>query len=358
MTSLMQADQAPPMPDAPVTGPAAWYGPELAENLAWTHVFDADEIGEIEAAVEAAVRRDIDIADIARDDFVLPTLGQKLAAIQDDVVNGRGFVLLRGLPVERWSMRESAVAFFGLGAHFGDAVPQNAKAHVLGHVTDLGNDPLDPVTRIYTTSARQRFHTDSCDIVGLLCLRTAKEGGESSIASSVTIFNEMMKRRPDLAAVLFQPFHIDRKGEVPEGRDPWYRMPVMHWFGGCLTTIFSRDFIEAAQRFADVPRLTPEQVEAMDMLEALAHDPSIRLDMVLAPGDIQFLHNHQILHARTAYLDDPAKKRHLLRLWLSAPNGRKLPPVMAERYGTVEQGTRRGGIRVPGARPHATLIPS
>jgi Taurine catabolism dioxygenase TauD, TfdA family len=259
-------------------------------------------------------------------------------------------VLLRGLPVARWTRLQSAAAFWGLGRHLGDPVPQNAQGHLLGHVKDIGKDPGNPTHRIYQTSYRHLFHTDSCDIVGLMCLRQAKSGGLSRIVSSTTLFNELARRRPDLAEVLAAPFTVDRKGEVPAGKGPHYQMAIAHHHAGQLTVIYARDFIEAAQRFADVPRLSPAQVEAMDLVDELAQDPDLYLDMDFEPGDIQFLHNHQILHARTAYEDhpEPERRRHLLRLWLSTPNGRELPPVFAERYGEFRLGRRRGGIVVPG----------
>jgi len=185
----------------------------------------------------------------------------------------------------------------------------------------------------------------------LLCLNKAKSGGLSTISSSTTIYNEMMKQRPDLVEVLFEPFTIDRKGEIPKGKQATYQMPVFHNYEGQLTTIYARDFIEAAQqRHADLPRLTELQLEAMDMLDSLARSEAIRLDMAFEPGDIQLLHNHQILHARTTYEDyaEPELRRHLLRLWLSQPDGRPLPPVFEERYGSIELGKRRGGIIVSG----------
>jgi hypothetical protein len=179
------------------------------------------------------------------------------------------------------------------------------------------------------------------------------------IASSVTIHNEMLAHRPDLVDTLAQPFFVDRKGEIPAGKRSYYQLPVFNYHAGRLTTIYARDFIEGAQRFAEVPRLTPMQIEALDMADQLANSDELRLDMDFRPGDIQFLHNHQILHARTAYEDwpEPERKRHLLRLWLAPPDGRPLPPGFQERYGNIEPGTARGGIRVPGQRLYAPLEP-
>ncbi|MDX1711038.1 MAG: TauD/TfdA family dioxygenase [Rhodovibrionaceae bacterium] len=335
--------------------PAEWRGPEMAARDDWIVRFTDAEAAEIEAAVEAG--RHVDLVALDRQRFPLPSLGARLAEIAADVVEGRGFVLLRGLPVERWDRETSARAFYGIGCYFGVPVPQNRMGHLLGHVKDLGLDPADPDNRIYQTSARHLFHTDSADMVGLLCLQKARRGGLSAIASSTAIFREIEARRPDLAEVLCGPFHVDRKGEIPEGKGPTYELAIYHRHGGRITCIYARDFIEAAQRHAHVPPLTPEQVEAMDLLDDLANSDEFQLRMAFEPGDIQFLHNHQILHARTAYEDwpEPERRRHLLRLWLSTPNGRPLPEAFAERYGTVAPGRLRGGIRVPGQRLIAPL---
>ncbi len=341
-------------------GSSAWFGPSIAERSdEWRHDLTPAEVGEIHAAINSIVSDGTSILDIKRADFPLPTLGPVLDKIQEEVVNGRGFVLIRGIPVADYAIEEAAIAYFGIGAYFGWAIPQNAKGHVLGHVRDIGLDPNNPEHRIYGTRARHLYHTDSCDIVGLLCLQIAKSGGQSKIASSVTVYNEMIKIRPDLVAVMEQPFYIDRKGEIPEGKGPFYQMPIFHRYAGLLTTTYNRDFITAALRHDDVPQPTQAQTEAMDLADALADSDEIRLDMDFQPGDIQFLHNHQILHARTPYEDypEPERKRHLLRLWLAPPNARPLPPIMGERFGSIEAGTARGGIRVPGQKLQAPLEP-
>ena len=199
-----------------VEGPSAWIGADLAKRPEeWTYQLASAQVAEIDAAVAGI--RDRNIAEIRRPDFPLPTLGPALDRLRDEVLNGRGFVLLRGLPVEGRSIAESAAAYWGIGTYFGNARSQNAKGHVLGHVRDLGLSSKDPNVRIYQTTERQNFHTDSCDIVALLCLKTAKSGGLSSLTSSMSIYNVMATRRPDLAARLLQPFPTDRHGEVPAG---------------------------------------------------------------------------------------------------------------------------------------------
>jgi len=339
-------------------GPGAWYGSGMAQRSGeWRHDLTSTEVEELDGAVGSVISNGTSILDVTRAEFPLPTLGPVLDKIQEEVVNGRGFVLIRGIPVADYTIEEAAIAYFGVGAYFGWAIPQNAKGHVLGHVRDIGLDPNNPEHRIYGTRARHLYHTDSCDIVGLLCLQTAKSGGQSKIASSVTVYNEMIKVRPDLVELMEQPFYTDRKGEIPKGKGPYYQMPIFHRYAGLLTTTYSRDFITAAQRYEDVPRLTEIQTEAMDLADELADSDELRLDMDFQPGDIQFLHNHQILHARTPYedYDEPGRKRHLLRLWLAPPNARPLPPLMSERFGNIEAGTARGGIRVPGQTLQAPL---
>lgn len=323
----------------------------------WIRHLTEGEVREIHLAVGRVERKGLDIADITRDAFPLPGLAPDLARIREELLRGRGFALIRGLPVEGRSMRQIATAFWGIGTHLGEAISQNAKGHLLGHVKDIGHDPRNPEHRLYATRARHRFHTDSCDLVGLFCVRPAKEGGLSSISSSATIYSEMRRRRPELAELLSRPIHIDRKGEIPKGKGPWYRMPVFNHHAGCITTYYARDFFDGAQRHEGVPPVSREQTEAMDLFEDLAARQDIRLDMELHPGDMQFVHNHQIVHSRTGYEDhpEPERKRHLLRLWLSASDGRELPPAYAERYGNIALGTKRGGIMVPGTKPYAPL---
>lgn len=343
-----------------IDGPAAWTGPEMAASSHWRHDLTAAEVADLRTAMDRVWARGLAIEDVGLDDFALPVLAPVLAEVYRAVVHGHGFMVLRGLPVDEWSMADAALAYWGIGLHLGLAVPQNAAGHLIGHVRDLGYDPDDPTVRIYTTTRRQPYHTDSCDIVGLLCLQKAKAGGLSALSSSVTIYNEMLRRRPDLVEVLMRPFVYDRKGEVPPGKQETYEMAAFFKTGGLLTTILAPDFIYAAQRFDHVPRLSAAQREALDMMQDLADSDDIRLDLTFEPGDIQLVHNHQVLHSRTDYEDhaDPALKRHLLRLWLATPAGRELPAAMAERYGTVALGGMRGGIRVAGARAHVNLVPS
>lgn len=345
--------------DAPdvVEGPAAWYGKDMAANTAWIHQVESEDIKEIDEALDAFHAAGMSMADINPTTFQLPNLSRKLAGILDEILHGRGFVLLRGLPVERYGKGNAAIAYLGIGSHLGSFRSQNAKGHLLGHVRDIGADINQAQTRYYQTNRELEYHTDSCDIVGLLCLQTSKSGGESRIVSSVTLYNEMMKRRPDLAAQLFHSFPTDRRGEIPEGMKPWFEVPVFNWYAGHLTTIYSGQYIRSTQKNCpEARRLTQLEIDALDMLDDLTNDPALNLQMEFRVGDIQFLHNHQILHSRTDFEDwpEPERRRHLLRLWLAPKAARPLPESFAARYGSIVPGDR-GGIVVKDTRLNFTL---
>ena len=337
-----------------VTDASAWYGSDLKERTDWIYHLTNSEITELENVVDEIRNSHPELINFS--DARLPQLGPRLQPLVNEVLKGRGFVLIRGLPVELWSRHKAALAFLLVGAQLGKLRMQNAAGHLLGHVKDLGRSSDDPNTRIYQTRERQTHHTDSCDVVGLLCLQTAKAGGLSNLVSSTTIFNEMRRRRPDLLQVLLEPIETDRRGEVPAGSEPYFTIPVFNYHEGLVSAIYQRQYIESARRFPGVPPLTQPQIEALDLLDQLANDSQLNLLMELQPGDIQLVHNHTIFHDRTAFEDYPEseRKRHLLRLWIAPLNARSLPEVFAERYGSITPG-ERGGVMVPGASPTIPL---
>ena len=332
----------------PIGGPAAWRGQALAQRPSeWTYTLSSVEVGELDAAMRST--RELDFLDIDKSRFELPTLASALIDIRQELLHGRGFVLIRGVPVQDYDLNESARVYWGLGAHLGEARSQNGKGHLLGHVCDLGSQydafKNPGKARIYQTRARQRFHTDSTDFVGLMCLQKSKSGGESSICSSVSVHDEMLRRDPKLWEQMYAPLWRDRRGEIPPGHQPYYPMAAFHYHEAKLSTIYARDYIESCDRFPEVPKFTDTQVAALDLFDSLTDDPEFRLDMSFEPGDIQLLHNHQILHARADFEDWPEieRRRHLLRLWLCPPDGRSLPDSFLERYLKLDVGDR-GGI--------------
>jgi hypothetical protein len=337
----------------------AWYGPAMAARDDWAQTLAPAELAELDAATDAAIARGADLVTLAQRDVPLPVLGPRLAAWRRDVLHGRGFVLIGGWPSESRSMLQSAMAFRIVGAHLGEALSQNGKGHVLGHVANLGVDYADPTTRGYQTAAELRFHTDAGDAVGLLCIRGARSGGLSRIASSTTVWNEIVRRRPALAALLMQPFAFSRWGEVGAGQKRWFEMPLFQPHAGRMIAFFIMSAIEKAQAFDDAPRLSAAQREALSLVNELAGDPSIRLDMDFRPGDMQFVCNHTVLHSRTAYEDwpEPSRRRHLLRLWVSSADGPALPESYTRDFQGRTASGRPDGIRVPGVPLVAPLEP-
>ena len=344
------------LPDT-LLGPSAWIGSEMAETPSkWLHDLSPQDIADLEQAADHFLGLGLDVGEITKDSFPLGGLADKISEMTDALLNGVGVRVLRGLPIETYSQRFAATIFCGVGAHIGSARSQNAQGHILGHVRDIGADPSDPNSRIYQTNERQSFHTDSADIVGLLCIRGAKSGGKSLLVSAETIYNRMKKERPDLLEKLFDPIATDRRGEIPPGEKPFMEIPVLNWFEGHLTVFYQRQYIDSAQRFEDAFRLTPAHIEALDMFDKLANDPELSFGMQLEPGDMQFVYNHAQLHDRTGFLDWPErdKRRHLMRLWLSPKGDRPLPECFKSRYGSIEIGNR-GGIVTDKTKLHAPL---
>lgn len=306
----------------PVGGRAAWFGRDLRDRPdEWTWELTPAEVDEIDAALRAE-----------DPSFPLPTLGPKLQQVRDEVEWGLGFARIRGLDVSRYSVDDAVELFWGLGSHLGRPIPQGGDGHLIGHVTDWGLDIRnDHSVRGYQTRLHLPFHTDGADIAGLLCLQTPRAGGESRVVSAITVHDELARRRPDLLAVLCQPYYFDARGQEQPGQKPYQVLPIFTEHEGWISVLYKRGYIDSAMRFseADVPRMTREQVAALDALDAIAEDPDVHLSMAFEPGDIQLVNNFAVMHARASYEDWPQaeRKRHLLRLWLATPTGRPVPPA-------------------------------
>ena len=349
----------PAEPMKPVIDPAEWTGSDLAASDDWQYELTAGEIAELDDAVAGVEARSLQIKDITPADFPLPKLNAKLARLKEQLMEGRGLAVLRGVPVDRYTIDQTAKAYWGIGLRVGEPVSQNHNGHLLGHVYDLVGPSREgnPAYRAYHTSADLGYHSDSCDVVALLCLRKAKSGGLSKVVSTVAVYNEILRRRPDLAAELVKPWYIDRREEIPPGKKPWFQMPVFCFAEGYFSTNWHNYYVRTAQRFEELPRFTDAQVEALDMLDVVAEE--LRYDMAFEPGDIQFLHNHVTAHGRTIYQDwpEPDRKRHLLRLWLATPGGRPLVKNILERYVGLKPGQRPAGIIVEGMELSTPLTP-
>ena len=345
------------MTHTPLTGPSVWTGAELAASGDWIRSFNETHLAEIDAAL-ANVRRGPAIG-FARDAFPLPRTAALLADVSEELENGRGAVRLRGLPVGRYSTDDLRRIFWGLGTHLGTALFQNARGEAMGEVRDetrIAEKTFDPTEegRIASARARSRstgplrWHTDRCDVIALLCVRNAMDGGISKLASIPAIHNTILARRPDLLELLCQDYWRSRPADedgMPGGNV--FAMPVFGFADGRITSQYSRTYVEQAQEVAGVPKLSAAQNEALDLLAAVAEEQC--LHSAFEDGDIQLLNNHLIYHGRTAYADDApsGRDRMLLRLWLSTPNSRRLPDGFETLWGNTVPGAVRGGVIQP-----------
>jgi hypothetical protein len=308
----------------PISSPAAWRGEELLPlSEKWLHVLRADETAELSEAARALERAGKPLAQLAASDFTPRALAPLLADVRARLERGLGFVLLRGFPVRELGKQAAGLAYYWLGLQLGAPVSQNTDGDLLGHVRDTGASPLDHDVRLYKTRAELAFHTDGADLIGLLCLRSGKSGGVSRIASSITVFNEVVRRRPDLAPLLLHTWQLHAHGQNGPAGPKTFGLPIVALDGAVFRMVLLTWYIRnAAQDFPEIASLDAAQRELLDLLEAIPLEPGVALDMSFQPGDVQLLKNSVILHARTEYedWDDPDEKRHLLRLWLAQPS--------------------------------------
>lgn len=316
------------MLDHALDDPAAWDAATLAADPGrWTHVLAPAQCDEIVAAVAHARNAARPLLELGAEDFPVPSLEPLMHALRNELEGGVGFALLKGLPVQRLGVEGSRYALWGLGSHMGFPEPQDAAGSLLHDVRDTGKAFADEASlRKYQTSESIDFHNDGADAFMLAMLRGAVSGGESLLVSAVAVFNEIVRTRPDLARVLQHDFVADTRGQRRDGAKV-QAMPVYNFHDGKLTANLKKDYIHAAQRFAEVPRLSEAQHEALQVLERLCADPRFCLEFTLEPGDIEIGNNYVTFHARRAYRDrsTDGDGRHLLRLWLTLPNGRALP---------------------------------
>jgi hypothetical protein len=311
-----------------------WSAEDVADPAQWTEQLTAIEISEIDAAIEVARTKSRDLLEIGKADFPLPTLGARLKRIEHDLMYGRGFVLIRGLPRERYDNDQMCMAYWGIGAHLGSPWPQNAKGHLLGDVTDQGKTYDDPTSRGNELGQiGLDYHCDGSDLIGLLCLQTGISGGQSAVCNSVTLHNRLVRSRPDLAAELYKPQPYDFRGEQAKGARAWYEVPVFTRWGDRLFVRLIGGYIAASQRHPDAPRLTEKAKEALKWMRAEAESNRHSVIMDFQPGDMQFVNNYHVLHGRKPYVDDRAagKVRHLKRLWLETEVLADRPPIFANR---------------------------
>jgi len=345
-----QQTREPAVRGQPAVDPAVWTGADMTVRDDWVYTLTADDLAALRETAAAIRRRigddpngllDIDTAAADLGEFAAP-----MSEIVHHLRDGRGFQLIRGMPVAEWDRLDLAIAYWVIGGQIGEPLSNNPEGDMIGHVTDLGKDYENPNHRGYQTSAHMLFHTDQCDVVSLLCLQTAKSGGRSKIVSAPAVHNEMIARRPDLVEELTADMYWTKHGETMPGEYPWYRMAVVNYHEGYLTVAGGYKHIEKGHALPGNPPLTAAQKEAFALLAELNEE--LHLSMSFEVGDIQLLNSHVTMHSRTSYEDwpEPEKRRRLWRLWLRNPDIRPRPEAFEHR-------TR--GIIAPDAHPRIVL---
>ena len=318
-----------------IGGPTSWLGPDHQGSDEWILELEETHRQELLGALGATEVAGLDYLEMTRESFPLPTTGPLLVSMLDDLLEGRGFVLLRGVPIEGLSERQIELLYWGMGLHVGISLPQGVEGiDLFAHVRDEGVDRTSNYGGglLNRHSGALPFHTDTSDIVGLLCIRPAMRGGTSTIASAVAVHDEIVRRRPDLAAVMYEPWWFDRKRG--EGPDSFARCPIYAVNGaGRLFAFYGPDLYKNAQRGEHVPDLSPQQWEAMALIDEINGSPEYQLHMDFQPGEIQFINNYAVMHSRTAYEDYPDRAlcRDLIRLWLTLDKDLDIPEEFNER---------------------------
>ncbi len=338
-----------------ISGPAAWRGGELLNRADWTRELGPTEVGELLSLAGGVTSgpegelhvRGTPIETMAPEAFGIPGLSGFLKKVQTDLEEGAGACLIRGFPVAGLSLTQSQGLFRAICSQVGTPLSQSAAGEKVFSVRDAGYREGDPRVRGPNTRKRLSFHTDRCDVIGFLCLQPARTGGENEIVSSATVCNEIGRRRPDLLRLLMQPYCYQRHTVDLGNELPYCHQPIFSWFDGHFAASFLRVLIERAHASPEVPPLTSGQKEALDFLEAVAAEPELHLRFAQAAGDILFMNNWVTMHRRTEFEDfeEPERKRHLLRVWLSVPNSRPLDPAFRANFGATEAGALRGGMK-------------
>lgn len=335
----------------PINNRSAWKNTDFEKDDTWIYHLTTIELAEIDTAMKSVKSRGLNVPHFGRDEFRLPTLQTKIEETVEEVENGRGFALFRGIPVDNYDLETLRIIYWGIGSYFGNPISQNSKGQILADVIDLGNDYSDINSRGYKTNSSLLPHVDSSDMVALFCVNTAQTGGESMLSSSMSIYNEILANHADLLPILYQGFKRDLRGEGISGNLDELtdnKVPIYSYHEGYLSCDFNDKIIRSAHIKMGQPLKAMEE-ETLERMVKIAQHPEIQFKMHLNKGDIQLVNNFTILHSRADYTDsdDPSQKRRLMRFWVNSRKGRPLKPNFANKYNTGP----RGGVAVgDGAR--------
>lgn len=315
----------------PITGPSAWKAADLANSDAWIYRLSPDAIATLDAALASVKARGLSFPGFGKADFPIESLAGELNRWSEELENGLGFLLVRGLPAERYSDDDFQILTYGIGLHLGRPVRQNPKGDLLGNVAAVG-DINDKHTRVYETNLYLPYHTDPSDVVGLMCVRKASEGGLSSLVSTAAVYNQILEQHREYLGLYYKRWYMAHLCQP----DPALTA-LFSFHEGKLSCRYLRQYIELGHEIMGLP-LSRVEIEALDVFDSVLHDPANRLDMMMEPGDLQLANNNAVLHSRTGFVDhdDPAQRRKLLRLWLEMPNARAHSPDFPGRNGFPE----------------------
>lgn len=317
--------------------PAVWKGDDFDSSDDFAFDLEKRHIAALDKVLKRVLAGGKSFEHIKRTDFEMPSIAGELARLRHELANGRGLVLIRGFPVDKYPLEELAVIFWGLGSHLGHGTSQSKLGDRLGYVTH--NPDLDESWRGYRGNSALVFHTDKDDIVGLLCVRPSKQGGCSRLVSALAVHNEIAASRPDLLAPLYEGYHLHWYGEPPPdgGSMSPYKVPAFGMAEGLVSVIWQPTYMQhAAEALGET--LPAALAEAQTLFQQIASREDLELRLRLAPGEASFINNYEILHGRTAFEDwpEPQQRRLMLRLWLSLEPARALHPHMRRYYDDLE----------------------
>ena len=326
--------------------PTTWLADDLNANQSWIFPIDDKARNHLSRMVKKVYDPARTLLDYQRSDFDLGPAAAVIAAAFEEAKHGRGLSLIRGLPRDDMSEQEFRVLTWAIGQNMGVGRPQGKTTQYMSEVRNVGTDYRSATGRGYSSSAKLDFHTDSCDVVGLSCYNQAVSGGMSMVTSSTSAYLAMQKEAPQLLEWLRQPVHFSRQGEQRADEAVSYPHPIFDEAEGRLFSRWNRNRVMAGQKLDGIPRIGAEHLEALEFFDELLRRPGLMYTMYLQPGDMQLLHSHVNLHARTDFIDheEAAKKRLLFRFWLSTPDSLRLPESWRVQYRETEPGTVRGGI--------------
>lgn len=325
--------------------PSVWHAADFPQTRAWVRELPPDCVEEIVQTVVRVAKGGKRFDQVTRKDFPLPKTAPILQGTFDDLENGRGFSVISGFPVDRFTYDEALVGYAGLCTHLGRLVDQSYAGAMKVDVMDTGLAYGKDV-RGYHSNAMLRFHTDGAVLTGLLCLSEGAEGGLSVLTSSGALSNAILRERPDLHKLLVEGFFHHRRGEHAPGENPVSSepIPVFAFYDGLLHCTYDRNqSLWAAEEGIEI---TQKQIEAMDYLDALMARPEYQLHMEMRKGDVQFVNNFTVMHSRTEYRDGPGRKRHLVRYWVDVPNGKRKGFTTRDLYVREAAGRSRGSSSI------------